>query len=107
MADISSIFNTIKSGITSLAETSLKNYASQAESAVQALLGSLESNIEKWTTDVVSGDMSTAELADLVGGQSALVEITALTQAGLAQIQADEFRQGVIDIVVKAVSTAI
>jgi hypothetical protein len=105
--DFAAMFNTIKSGVTSLAQSSLKTFTEQAKGEVQTLLTSVQSNIKTWTLEYTSGKMDKDELADLIGGQAAVIQEATLMEAGLAQIQIDQLKAGIINLVVDTVTKAL
>ncbi len=105
--DFEAMFNTIKTGITNLAATSLKSYATSASADMQNFLASIKTNIQTWTQEFVAGKMDADELQDLVNGETGLLKMEAVTEAGLLQAQADEFKAGVINIIVSAITKVV
>jgi hypothetical protein len=105
--DINAILQTLQTGIENLAKTSLANYITQAKSDGMDTLNAMKSNLQDWATQAAQGQLSAPDLNFLVQGQADLVKITALTQAGVAQIQLDQFKQGVITLIVNTISGLI
>lgn len=101
------IFNSLKQGVSNLAETSLKNFIGQAKSDGQNILDSMKDNLQNWTTQLANGEISPADFKFLVLGQKDLLEMVALKQAGLLLVQIDEFRNGVLNLIVNTVTGAI
>jgi hypothetical protein len=105
--DVNAVIQTIETGIAGLAKSSLQNYLAQAKTDGQTILNAIQGNLQSWTSQLASGALSAADLKFLIQGQQEVVEMAALTQAGATAIQLDQFKQGVIDLIVKTVSTAI
>ncbi|HWB24803.1 MAG TPA: hypothetical protein VG738_04955 [Chitinophagaceae bacterium] len=93
------VFNTIKSQVTDLAKTTVKDYAAQAASDANDFLESTKDKLETWSGQLVSGKIDQDEFAWLLNSQQALGQMKVLTQVGLAQIQIDSFTNGVKKIV--------
>ena len=62
---------------------------------------------ETWVGGLAKGELTSEEFTSLVKGQLDVAELHALKQAGLAQARVDEFKQGVLNIITTAVTTAI
>lgn len=105
--EVNSIINTIKTGITGIAQTSLKNYLPQVEADAQSIANVLQSNIEAWTTQLTSGAISADDLKDLILTDEDVLKVAALTQKGLAQIQLDQFKQQVANLIVTTITGAL
>ncbi len=105
--DVKAILSTIGKGIADLAQKSLANYLTQAKADGQKVLNAIEGNIQTWANQVASGAMTPADLKFLIAAQKELLVMQALTQAGIAQIELDKFKQGVIDLIVSTIEKAI
>ena len=105
--DFEAMFNTIKTGVTSLATSSLKGYATNASKDMQNFLASIKTNLELWTNEFIAQKMDMDELQDLIHGQTGLLKLEAITEAGLLQAQADAFKAGVINIITETITKAI
>ena len=101
------ILNQLKQGVSQLAKSSFKNRAAQDESAGQAILTLLEDDVKTWTTQLASGQLKVNDFKDLVLDQKDKLESAALTQAGLTEIAADQFKQDVLNLIVNVVTKAI
>jgi len=105
--DITATLNTIKTGIISLGTTQLKAYLPQVQADAQSIADAIKGNIENWTSQLASGEITTDDLKFLIAGSKEYLEIAALTQAGIAQIQLDQFKQGVINLIVKTLTALV
>jgi hypothetical protein len=105
--DVDAIINSIKTGVVSLAKTSLANYLPQAEKDAEAIGASLKDNIVTWTTQLSGGQIDGEDLAFLIKGNEQLLKVDALTQAGVALVALDQFKQGIIDLIVNTLTAAI
>jgi len=56
--DINAIASTIKTGITGIAQSSLKDYLPQAESDGQNIVNAIKANIQTWAAQLASGEIS-------------------------------------------------
>jgi hypothetical protein len=101
------VFNTLKSGITTLAETDLKNYVSSAEQDGQAILDQLKTDLETWAEQAAGGTLSGADFQDLLLGQKDELEMVALKDAGLADIAVDQFKADVLNIILTTINALI
>ena len=101
--DFGEIFDELKSKTIDLAKLTVKEYAEEAKKDALAFLESSKEKLERWTTLLAKGDITTDEFEYLVNSQQSLAQMKALTQAGLAQIRADQFKQGLLNLVVDVV----
>jgi phage-related minor tail protein len=105
--DIQGILTQLEQQIASLAKTSVKNYATQAQSDGQAILTSMKADLVDWTNQVANGTLKASDIPDLIAGDSDNLKMAALTQIGLAEIEADQFKQSVLDLITKTITAAI
>ena len=97
------ILNTLKDEVTSLAATSVKKYTNEAKSDALSTLDHLKGNLETWTLQLASGDLSKKDFEFLILAQKELIQMVALKQAGLALIQVDEFKNALLNQIVNTV----
>ena len=103
----SQLIQTLESGVESLAESTLHDYLNQAKTDGENALSTLKSNLQKWTLELESGDLTTEDVAFLVKEQSALDEMTALKQAGLAEVRIDQFKADLTTLVTNTIFSFI
>jgi len=101
--DFGEIFEEIKTKTVELAKITVKEYAEEAKQDAMAFLETSKEKLERWTRLLANGDLSTDEFEYLVNSQQSLAQMKVLTQSGLAQIRADQFKQGLLNLVVDVV----
>ncbi len=101
------ILEALKTKVTELAIATFKDYKEAAKTDALSLLDQLKHNLENWTIQLASGELSKADFEFLVLAQKELIEMNALKQAGLAMIKADEFKAGLLDIITSTVFSLI
>ena len=108
MAQLSpSTWQTIEQQTAALAASTLKGYTTQAEQDGKAFLTATENQIATWLAQLAAGDITQDNFASLVRGQASLAQMTALKQAGLAQVALDNFVNGFLNIVITAAIASI
>ena len=100
MATYQDYLDALKPALQSLAKDTLASYTQQATADGQAFLDTQKANLNKWTQQLVSGDLSRADFTDLVQGIQDLAELVALKQAGLAAARLDGFRTSLMNLVI-------
>ena len=105
--DFKSLFNQMKDEIIALAKNELKDFAAEAASDGATLLHNIENKLKKYTNQLAEGKVTHDDFKLLILGNKDLVEMSALTQAGLAAAKADAFKQKVFDIIINTVFTII
>jgi hypothetical protein len=97
-------FQSLKDGIGSLAKQTVQDYLDQAKSDGEAALDSMKENLQHWTSELTNGSITADDLSFLLKEEAALDEMTALKEAGLAEVRIDQFRDGIVSLVVGAVT---
>ncbi len=105
--DTEALINTLKHEIIALAESTVKEYATQAKQDGLNVVTAMEGKLKKWAAQLAEGVINIDEFQFQLGTEEALLKMTALKQAGLAAIQVDKFRNGLTDIIIKTVSSLI
>lgn len=105
--DFQNVLQTLKQGITTIAEKDIKDYVAAATADGQAILTSLKTDLENWTKELAMGTLNKSEFTDLVQGQKDELELVALKQAGLAEIAVDQFKQDVFNLVSSTITALI
>jgi hypothetical protein len=101
------VFKELTSGVKSLAKDSLKDYEKEAKADGQKALNNMKSNLQQWAKEVETGTITKEDLGFLLKEEEGLTEMTALKQAGLAAIHIDQFRNGVINMIVGTITGLI
>jgi hypothetical protein len=105
--DFDKIKGDIFGQVADLAESILGNRQDEIVNETKAFLEESEAKLKLWTEAYVTLKIPKNEYELLVKTRVDLLKMKALTQAGMTMIQLDNFRQGVIDIVVKVAAKAI
>ena len=90
----------VMQGAEDLAKTTLEGFVNDARTDSQAYLDKAKADLERWTQELAKQKLTQAEFTDLVRGQAALAQMHALTTAGIALARVQQFRDGLIDLVI-------
>ena len=101
--DFNSIFEQLKQGVIDLAQSTLKNYVSNAKQDAINMLNEMKEKLKRWTLLLADGKLTTSDFEWLVNSQKDLVEMDALKQAGLAAIRIDQFKASLMNLVVDTI----
>jgi hypothetical protein len=97
--DFSSTFTQLEHGIISLAQTTVTGYESQAEADGKDFLAQIKDDLQVWTQLAAEGKLKKDKFADLLAGDGSLLKMETLTQAGLAEIALDNFKDGLFSLI--------
>jgi hypothetical protein len=89
----------VLNGAEGLARTLLKGKVKDARADAEAFIRKSASKLDKWTKQVASGELTQDEFASLVRSQRDLAELSALTQAGIGQVELGKFRDELTGLV--------
>ena len=101
--DFQAVLATLREGVTSLASNTVQNYVNEAKTDGLNLVESLKTDIQTWEQELAEGKISALDVEFLIMAQKELIEMTALKQAGLGLIKVNEFKNNVLQLVIKAV----
>jgi hypothetical protein len=101
------IFQSLLTGVESIAQDSLQNYYQAAKADGEDALESMKANLERWTQEVASGSLTADDLGYLLKEEAALDEMTALKQAGLADVRLDQFKDSLIGLVINTITAVL
>ena len=104
MSDFDKFWEALKAGLEELTKSLGQQYLAAALQDGKNFLSAQQAELQRWTTELATGQLSKEVFVDLVMGQKDLAEMVVLKQEGLAQVQIDRFVKGVLNLVV---STAI
>ncbi|WP_443947445.1 hypothetical protein ACJVDH_10075 [Pedobacter sp. AW1-32] len=105
--NIDELLKSIGTAISTLAKETFGGTIKKLAEENKAFLQEIKPNLVKYTTQLIAGDISELEFKDLIFGEKDLLEMRALTNAGVALIAIDQFKNGVIDIISKSLLGAI
>ena len=107
MAGIEDVVLAIEKGIPNLAEKYLQGFIEEAKTNVSNFLESSKNDLKSWLKALAEKQLSPDDFKSLVKTKCALAEMDALKEKGLAEIQLQNFRNGVINLIVTSVMNAI
>lgn len=74
-----------------------------AKSDIANLKNTIEADIKRLGAERLRGRISEEEFGELVGDKMRLIEMAALTQAGVTMAELEKFRKAALDLLVKVV----
>lgn len=101
--NIDQLVQSLESGVDTLAKSTLEDYVSQAKTDGESAISDIKANLQKWTAEVETGALTAEDLAFLLKEQAALDEMTALKQAGLAEVRIDQFKSGLVNMITNTI----
>jgi hypothetical protein len=97
--DFDEVFNALVQGVTGIAQTAIQGHKDEAESDGQSMLNQMRANLQTWTQQFTTNQISQSELGDLIDGQKDVLEMAALTKAGVKEADLDSFKSAVISLI--------
>lgn len=101
------LYQQLQTNVITIAKASFQAYFDQAKADGQLALENMKENLQTWTAEVLSGALTTDDLVFLLKSEESLNEMTALKQAGLAEVQIDKFKGAIINLVVGMITSLI
>jgi methanogenic corrinoid protein MtbC1 len=101
------LYQSVQSGVVSLAQKSLQDYLVAAKADGQQTLDQMKSFLESSVKEVADGVLTHDDFVFLLKAEAACSAMTALKETGLAQVRIDQFRTGITDLVVQTVTGII
>ena len=105
--DFESLLKNLEDEISSLAVSTVKDYADQAKKDGLNMIEALKTDIQNWSQEVIDGKLSKDDLEFLVMSKKELIQMNALKQAGLALVKIDEFKNSVLTLIVNGLTALI
>jgi hypothetical protein len=102
MASFDDFLAELKGEIKTLAEKSWKDFAAAAVNDSSAFIAKTQDDLKRWTKLLSDGSLTLQEFEFLVAAKKELAEMTALKQAGLAQVQRDRFINGLVGTIISS-----
>jgi hypothetical protein len=100
-------FKDIKAQVISLAQRSLKESFKEAKADGVAAINSMKEDVKKWSLQVVNNEISVEDFNFQMGTLKEEMEMVALKEAGLKEIELDKFKNGIVGIIVNRVSALV
>ena len=105
--DFNTLFQTLMDGMADIARDTIKRSVKEATKEGRTALTVLKGDLERWTQMVADGELSIEDMEFLLAGRKELAEMTALSRLGIARIELDKFKDGIISLVVNTVGKVI
>ncbi len=105
--DFENLFENLKDQVITLASISLAKYEKEAKNGALLFLNEIKDKLARWTLLLADHQLTTDDFEWLVNSQKQLLEMNALSQAGLAAIRVDQFKNSVLNMVVDTVFSFI
>lgn len=102
--DFETFFKGIETEVISLAKNTLNDSFKEAKTDGLAALNSVKANVKKWSVQVANKEMTLDEFKFVMQTQKEEMEMAALKEAGLKEIELDKFKNGIVGIVVNKIS---
>jgi hypothetical protein len=101
------VFDGVLQQSKDLGKTLFRQYSTQASQDARDFLTRSRESLQRAATLLAEGKIDRDDFEDLVRGKADLAQMRALKQAGLASAAIDTFTNGVLNIFINAVFTAI
>ena len=102
LSSFDNFFQEIKSSILDIARSEAGELVEQASYDGRKFVDALRDDLEVWTQQLASGELSIADFEFLVKGMKDVAEMNALTEAGLAAIRIERIRTTSINLIITA-----
>lgn len=106
MTDWNRFLAAVEQGVARAATGALADYATQLQNDTKAFLAQSAAHLQIWTAQLARGEIDQADLAAYVQADVALAALEALTQAGLAAVDLQRFRDTLVSVVTDAALAA-
>lgn len=90
----------LRTGIVQLAQDTVIDFKDQAIQDGEDFLQQTKDDLQRWTNLLAQGQLTRDDFQFLVVSKRDLAEMHALTQAGLALVAIQTFRDGLINLVI-------
>jgi hypothetical protein len=101
--DFNEIFQELKNAVELFAKQKVSDYWKEAVGDADQFFAQTKDQLERWTTRLAKGELTADDFEWLVKGKKDLAEMKLLKQAGVTLIRVDEFKAGLLDVIVKTV----
>lgn len=107
MSKFDDFFSAVLDGAQTVGGNAARNFLQQATTGSQAFKLQAEADLQRWSAEVNSGDMDAEDFASLLRGQLSEATLAALLNAGIAQQQAGQMRDKIVNLAIKAAFTIL
>ena len=107
MADIDSILKDLEASVVAAVKKAAVQYVRKVTADAKAFLKQSKADLKLWAAQYASREITRDDLEFLVRGRKSLIEMKAITAAGMAAADVDRLREVVIQAVIDALSKVI
>jgi predicted transcriptional regulator len=107
MSKFDDFFGAVLDGAKTVGGDAPRNFLKQAITDSQAFKLQAEADLQRWSAEVNSGQLDQDDFASLLRGQLSEATLAALLKAGVAQQQAGEMRDKIVNLAIKAAFTIL
>ena len=97
------VFDNLKKEIASLAKKTFEDNVKEAKKDGQKILDVLKTQLQRYIEQLANGELTQKEFKDLILGQKAELEMTALKRAGITLVEADKFKADVLNLITNTI----
>lgn len=101
-----SILDAVLNKIAALAESMFEADADTAKMEAQTFIKNYEESIYIWFVEYKGGKLSDNDLEYLLQSIIELANMTALKEAGIVETQLNQFRSGIVNVIIQAISNS-
>lgn len=107
METITGIVQSIEKGVPQLAQSCLGGFIKEASQSIQSCVSSNLDKMTTWLSQLTNGTLSKSDFNFLLNSELDLSAMEVLKEKGIAEIQLDNFKKGVISLVENAILSTI
>jgi len=105
--DFPSILHILEDKIKDLAKVTVSTYVKEGQADGKQVLAIMKDDLSRWTQELADGRITTRDFETLVIGDKDLVEMEALTEAGLGLARIDQFKMSVFNLITDTVLSSL
>ncbi len=102
MSKFDDFFAAVLDGAQTVGGQAARNFLQQTTTDSQAFKAQAEADLQRWSAQVNSGQMDRDDFASLLRGQLSEATLAALLKAGVAQQQAGEVRDKIVNLAISS-----
>ena len=103
MVDFKKIFETLLESVKKIASEEFTEYRVEASEDVRDFLHECKDDLERWVTQLASGELSADDFEWLIKSKKEVLKLTLLKQKGLAQVKLDRFKDKLLQEIKKSI----
>jgi len=100
MASFGEFLDALTGELKTFIGTNFKTFSTSATKDANAFIKKSREDLQRWTKLLADGSLTLHDFEFLLAAKKDLAEMTALKQAGLAQVQLDRFINGVVGVII-------